>query len=51
MKLCGNDRCKRGPGGKRKQFESEKIWGAYCCRQCGDAVRRRRYYLGQKDKK
>jgi hypothetical protein len=51
MKLCRNERCKRGPGRTRKQVVSEKPWAEYCCRECGDAFRRRKYYLGQKAKK
>jgi hypothetical protein len=51
MKLCSNENCKKGLGATRKKFQPEKPWGKYCCRECGDIVRRMRYYHSHKVKK
>lgn len=49
--LCGNSNCIRGKGkrrGKRASFRKRKAWSLYCSRECGDAVRRLRYYYAGK---
>lgn len=49
---CLNENCTHGPKKQRAaRMKSDKAWALYCCKLCGDAVRRRKYYLGQKDKK
>lgn len=48
--LCGNERCRRGPGKTRKRFLPLKPHSKYCSRPCGDAERMRRYYERKKSK-
>ncbi len=47
LKLCENDRCKRGQYERPAEITDDK---RYCCRPCSDSVRCRRYYYRKKDK-
>ena len=49
--ICQNERCKRGPGGTVAKLKIVKEWKKYCSRECGDAVRRLRYYYAHKEMK
>lgn len=49
LKTCVNPNCKRGENRLPAQFEPGKAWGLYCCKKCGDAVRRLRYYYKHKE--